>query len=182
MRATVIALVVFGIFSAASAQPRNQPPPTERLSAAQGTLLSLRLDEHRTAATRKVAAQAIREYCDAYLSFIPRLSPREEEWIASELKSRRYSVLESREYLRQTAIWWFSTCATTSEEIVTGRFQQGNELFYWTKLAAHLLLPRAEYAIVNAGFTARQAAAEAGLMRSVTHDILVEVVARGLRN
>lgn len=89
---------------------------------------------------RKKSAQAILAYWQDFNDRIPRLSPKEDEWVKDEMAAegdRRNRVMSSKEYALQQLTYISSACVRYSQRVLGAledSEQADGEMFYWSKL------------------------------------------------
>jgi hypothetical protein len=102
---------------------------------------------------RRKAAAAIGAFCYTYANAIPRLSPREQDWLDEELSSARALIaMGSVEYSKSIAgkdardcVSYTISLGTTS--VVTSSVATRQETLHWALLAWDLLEPDFQYYI-----------------------------------
>lgn len=86
---------------------------------------------------RMISADVIKAYCERYWKQVPSLSPREQDWLQSELKIRVESAINTPEFARRRAGEFLETCAANIETIKSSKGTT-REAVHWGVVASML--------------------------------------------
>lgn len=180
MRLSVLVFTLM-LTSAAAAQNSNSATANfQKLLDAQG--LILQASGMPSKEVRKTTAATISQYCNYYSRRVPRLSPRESEWLANEMAAGRFQAAQSIEFSKKRSIDALDSCLSLTSDITNERFTIGTEYWYWTILAVNLG-DESDFdhiaRIVNGNSAAKIMVDGEGILRTaLSKTILVNIVAR----
>ncbi len=139
-RNPLFALAVVAMVSSSPVSMSQPQPSPPLISKILRPLLTETDAIARTPKSRALFASTIYDFCAGALSKVPRLSPREDSWLRSELSSPRYaSAATSVEYSQQYLVNLLERCAAHGSNIRPGNLQQKEEAIEWLGLASVFL-------------------------------------------
>lgn len=126
----LILLVALGMAQAVTAQTIPSPPEIIYTKLINATLESK--------PSRQAVAIAIGQYCSAISARVPRLSPRERDWLSSELNSNRtLTAMGTPEFARSALGQSLDSCIEITDFLKTA-IPIKSEMGLWARVAANL--------------------------------------------